>query len=154
MASSSLLLEIGVEELPASFVDAALAALPEIVTSKLGAVRLAHGVFPALATPRRLAVWAEEVADRQSDIDEEVVGPPENAAFKDGRPTKAAEAFGAKLDGTLAQLSVVEKPASGRQKAGRYVVGRRIERGRPARELLAKALVDVAGAIPLRQSMG
>jgi glycyl-tRNA synthetase beta chain len=153
MPSSPLLLEIGVEELPASFVDAALAALPEIVTSKLAAVRLAHGVLRALGTPRRLAVLAEDVADRQSDVDEEVVGPPENAAFKDGKPTKAAEAFAAKLGVTVAQLSIVEKPASGRQKAGRYVVGRRVERGRPAGELLGKALVDVASAIPFRKSM-
>ncbi len=153
MAFFPLLLEIGVEELPASFVDAALVALPEIVTSKLAAVRLTHGVLRPLGTPRRLAVLAEDVADRQSDVDEEVTGPPESAAFKDGKPTKAAEAFAAKLDVAVTRLSVVEKPASGRQKAGRYVVGRRVERGRPASELLAKALVDVAAAIPFRKSM-
>jgi glycyl-tRNA synthetase beta chain len=153
MASLPLLLEIGVEELPASFVDAALAALPEIFTSKLAAVRLTHGVLRALGTPRRLAVLAEDVADRQSDVDEEVVGPPESAAFKDGKPTKAAEAFAAKLDVPVGRLSIVDKPALGRQKAGRYVMGRRVERGKPASELLAKALVDVAGAIPFKKSM-
>src|SRR5215472_6911632 len=98
MASSlPLLLEIGTEELPSSFVDAALAALPRIVADELAKARLTHGEVRALGTPRRLAVVVQDVATRQLDLDEEVVGPPEAAAFKDGKPTKAAEAFAAKL---------------------------------------------------------
>jgi glycyl-tRNA synthetase beta chain len=112
---SHLLLEIGVEELPASYVDAALAALPEIVTTKLAEVRLGHGAVRALGTPRRLAVVVHDVDARQSDVDEEVIGPPETAAFKDKKPTKAAEAFAAKLGTTVAALLVVDRPAAGKQ---------------------------------------
>jgi glycyl-tRNA synthetase beta chain len=148
-----LLLEIGVEELPASYVDAALAALPDIVTSRLAAIRLPHGAIKALGTPRRLAVLAEDVAESQADVDEEVTGPPEGAAFKDGVPTKAAEAFAAKIGVRVDELGVVEKPAQGRQKAGRYVVGRRVEKGKDARELLGKALAEIAAAVPFRKSM-
>jgi glycyl-tRNA synthetase beta chain len=148
-----LLLEIGTEELPSSFVDAALAALPGLARAKLEALRLSHGAIRALGTPRRLAVLVEDVAERQSDLDEEVVGPPETAAFKDGKPTKAAEAFAAKLGVPVEQLTVVERPASGKQKAGRYVVGCRQERGRQARELLGKALAEICADIPFRKSM-
>src|SRR5579872_4834741 len=126
-ASLPLLLEIGTEELPSSFVDAALAALPKIIADELASARLSHGEVSALGTPRRLAVLVEGVADRQLDLDEEVVGPPETAAFRDGRPTKAAEAFASKLGVDVESLAIVERPAGPKQKPGRYVVGRRSE---------------------------
>jgi glycyl-tRNA synthetase beta chain len=148
-----LLLEIGVEELPSSYVDAALDALPKLIEAKLAEVRLAHGAIHAHGTPRRLAVIVDGVAAVQSDLDEEVVGPPEAAAFKDGKPTRAAEAFATKLGIAVGDLAVAEQPAVGNKKAGRYLVGRRKETGRKARELLAPALTAVAGAIPFRKSM-
>jgi len=157
MSTLPLLLEIGAEELPSSFVDGALAALPKLVEGKLAALRLSHGAIHALGTPRRLAVIVEGLATTQSDLDEEVLGPPETAAFKDGKPTKAAEAFAAKLGVPLDQLSVVDgdtmtnkKP---NQKPGRYLVGRRSEKGGAARELLGRALAEICGAIPFRKSM-
>src|SRR5580693_2457843 len=115
-ASHPLLLEIGVEELPSSFVDAALTALPKIVAEELAKARLTHGEVRALGTPRRLAVVVRGVATRQLDLDEEVMGPPEAAAFKEGKPTKAAEAFAAKLGLRVDQLGVVEKAAGPKQK--------------------------------------
>src|SRR5271169_4992647 len=76
MATSlSLLLEIGTEELPSSFVDAALAVLPKIAADELAKARLTHGEVRALGTPRRLAVIVKDVAARQLDLDEEIVGP-------------------------------------------------------------------------------
>ena len=149
----TLLLEIGTEELPSSFVDAALAALPGLVRAKLEGLRLAHGDVRALGTPRRLAVLVEGVAEQQPDLDEEVTGPPETAAYKDGKPTKAAEAFANKLGVPVEALSIVAKDASGKQKPGRYVVGRRQEKGRDARELASKALAELCGEIPFRKSM-
>jgi glycyl-tRNA synthetase beta chain len=149
----TLLIEIGAEELPSSFVDAALAALPGLVRTKLATLRLAHGDVKALGTPRRLSVLVKGVAAAQPELDEEVIGPPESAAFKDGKPTKAAEAFAAKLGVGLDQVQVVAKEASGKQKAGRYLVGRRKEAGRDARELLGKALAELCGEIPFRKSM-
>jgi glycyl-tRNA synthetase beta chain len=152
-ASLPLLLEIGVEELPSSFVDAALAALPKIVADELAKARLSHGEVRAFGTPRRLAVVVRDVATRQLDLDEEVIGPPETAAFKDGKPTKAAEAFAAKLGAPVESLAIVERQAGPKQKAGRYVVGRRVEKGRPAMELLGGALASVCAAVPFRKSM-
>src|SRR5580704_6398850 len=152
-ASLPLLLEIGVEELPSSYVDAALVALPKIVADELARARLSHGEVRSLGTPRRLSVVVEGVASRQMDLDEEVIGPPEAVAFKDGKPTKAAEAFAAKLGASVESLVIVEKQAGPKQKAGRYVVGRRVEKGRAAMELLPGTLATTAAAIPFRKSM-
>jgi glycyl-tRNA synthetase beta chain len=154
MASSlPLLLEIGAEELPSSFVDAALAALPKIVADELAKARLTHGAVRALGTPRRLAVLVQDVTTRQLDLDEEVVGPPEAAAFKEGKPTKAAEAFAAKLGVGVDALRIVEKAAGPKAKPGRYVVGQRVEAGRAATELLGACLRAVCAAVPFRKSM-
>src|SRR5262245_17181623 len=103
-SSSDLLLEIGVEELPASFVDSALRALPDLFKKKLGELRLPCGNMRALGTPRRLAVIVTDLATAQPDLSEEVTGPPVKAAFKDGAPTKAAESFAQKLGVTTAEL--------------------------------------------------
>ncbi len=152
-ATQALLLEIGAEELPSSFVDAALTALPKIAADELAKARLSHGEVRALGTPRRLSVLVQGVAVRQMDLDEEVIGPPEAVAFKDGKPTKAGEAFATKLGVTVDALSIVEKAAGPKQKAGRYVVGRRVETGRAALELLGATLERVCAAIPFRKSM-
>jgi glycyl-tRNA synthetase beta chain len=87
------------------------------------------------------------------DLDEEVVGPPESAAYKDGKPTRAAEAFAAKVGVAVDALVIVEKAAAQKQKSGRYLVGRRVEKGRPALELLGGVLASVCAAIPFRKSM-
>jgi glycyl-tRNA synthetase beta chain len=149
----TLLLEIGVEELPASFVAQALAALPELVSRQLTEHRLGSSRIHVSGTPRRLAVFVEGVASRQTDLDEEVVGPPEAAAYKDGKPTRAAESFAEKLGLTVDKLKVVAKEASGRQKAGRFVVAQRVETGRGAGEVLPGLLANLCSNIPFRKSM-
>ena len=152
-ATASLLLEIGCEELPSSFVDGALAALPALVAGKLAALRIAHGEVRALGTARRLSVLVHEVRQRQLDLDEEVLGPPETAAYKDGAPTRAAEAFAQKLGVAVSALRIEAREAVGKQKAGRYVVGRRQETGRSTDDLLGPALGALCGEIPFRKSM-
>lgn len=143
-----LLFEIGTEELPASFVDAALAALPAIVQAELSKLRLSHGAVRALGTPRRLSVLVNGVESAQRDLDEEVVGPPAKVAFDaQGQPTKAASSFAKKLGCSVAELTRVTTDK------GEYIAGRRKEAGAPAVELLPGALARVAAAIPFAKSM-
>ncbi|NUQ77822.1 MAG: glycine--tRNA ligase subunit beta [Polyangiaceae bacterium] len=146
-AARDLLFEIGVEELPASFVEAALAALPDLAKKRLGDLRLAHGTISALGTPRRLALFIRGLAASQPDLNEEVTGPPVKAAFKDGVPTKAAEAFAQKLGCAVGDLRRVQTPK------GEYLVGTRREAGRSAADLLPEVLTSLVFAIPFRKSM-
>jgi glycyl-tRNA synthetase beta chain len=144
----TLLLEIGAEELPASFVASAVSALPGSIGERLVELRLGHGPIRAAGTPRRLAVWVEAVDERQSDVDEEVLGPPARVAFDaDGKPTKAAIAFAGKIGCRVEDLG---RTATDK---GDYVAGRRRERGAPALDLLPAALERVCGSIHFRKSM-
>jgi glycyl-tRNA synthetase beta chain len=146
--SETLLLEIGAEELPASFVGAAVQALPGLLGRELAELRLDHGQLLAAGTPRRLAIWARDVAARQADVDEQVLGPPARVAFDaEGKPTKAASAFAGKIGCPVEQLARVQTDK------GEYVAGRRRERGATALELLPRALEQVCARIPFRKSM-
>jgi glycyl-tRNA synthetase beta chain len=146
--SQDLLLEIGVEELPASFVAHAVEALPGLLESRLRELRLSHGALRALGTPRRLTLLAEGIAEAQPDLDEEVLGPPARVAFdSDGKPTKAAQSFASKIGVALDALT---RKATDK---GEYVAGRRVEQGAPAATLLPALLVEVCGKIPFRKSM-
>src|SRR5512139_2081842 len=94
---ADLLLEIGCEEIPAKMLAKQLVDLPVLVEKRLADARLEHKGVRALGTPRRLAVIVKQLADRQPDLSEEVVGPPVSAAFApDGTLSKAGQGFAAK----------------------------------------------------------
>lgn len=147
MPGRDLLLEIGCEELPSSFVEAALAALPDLAKARFGAARLGFGAIKSLGTPRRLALVVSDLADQQPDLAEEVMGPPTRAAFKDGKPTRAAEAFAEKLGVKVEELRKVDTPK------GEYLTGTRKDTGRPTAELLPSLLEALVKEIPFRKSM-
>ena len=76
-----LLIEIGVEEVPASWLPSLTTQLTEVTTAQLKAARLdVDGPVESWTTPRRLAVRVHRVAERQTDLEEVVNGPPVSAA--------------------------------------------------------------------------
>ena len=147
---ADLLFEIGCEEIPAKMLAKAIAELPAAIEQKLTAARLEWAAVRALGTPRRLAVIVKGLADRQPDLDEEVVGPPVSAAFAaDGSLTKAGQGFAAK-NGVLPD-ALVKKEVPG--KKGVYVVAQRHVAGGETRALLPDLLREVAAGIPWPKSM-
>ncbi|MBJ6363117.1 glycine--tRNA ligase subunit beta [Paenibacillus sp. GCM10012307] len=92
--AKDILLEIGLEEVPARFVRGAMNQLKEKTEKWLRDSRIAHGEISAYATPRRLAVLVRDAEERQSDINEEVKGPSRKIALDDqGNWSKAALGF-------------------------------------------------------------
>jgi len=59
------------------------------------------------STPRRLAVLVEDVLASQADSEEQLTGPSWKVAFKDGAPTKAAEAFAKKAGVSVEALEKI-----------------------------------------------
>jgi glycyl-tRNA synthetase beta chain len=94
-----LLLEIGVEELPASWLPSLTAQLKERFAARLAEQGLpAKAAVEAFATPRRLTACQSELTDRQEDRNETLMGPPVSAAFDaEGHPTNAGLGFARKL---------------------------------------------------------
>ncbi|GAB6990652.1 glycine--tRNA ligase subunit beta [Paenibacillus pini] len=92
--SKDLLFEIGLEEVPARFLRAAMQQLKDRVVKWLEQSRLSHGDVHAYATPRRLVVRVESLAEKQDDVEEEVKGPSRKIALDEsGAWSKAALGF-------------------------------------------------------------
>ena len=91
--TQSLLLEIGLEELPAQYVRTSSEQLAKRVEDFFKNANLAFESVEAFATPRRLAVRVNGLVEEQADREEIFKGPSLAIAQKDGAWTKAAEGF-------------------------------------------------------------
>lgn len=106
----SFLLEVGTEELPATFVEGAIAQWEAMIPASLKEQYLTWESVKVYATPRRLAVVITGLPQQQPDRQEEIKGPPATAAFKDGKPTKAAEGFAKKQNIQLEDIEIRPTP--------------------------------------------
>ena len=145
---ADLLFEIGAEEIPAGFVPPALRQLEADLAFALGEARLAHGEVKAVGSPRRLAVWARQVAPRQADGRTEALGPPVAQAFDaEGRPTQAALGFARSQGVDVGKLSRVQTPK------GERVAVTRIEKGKRAEQVLPAILERLVAGLRFKKSM-
>lgn len=126
------LLEVGTEELPASFVDNAIEQWRSHIPSSLKEHSLTTEAIEFYGTPRRLAVLIKGLPTQQPDREEEIKGPPAQAAFKDGNPTKAAEGFARKQGVALDALEIRATDK------GEFVFIRQSIPGRPTAEILTE----------------
>jgi glycyl-tRNA synthetase beta chain len=154
---AEFLFEIGLEEIPARMIAGAQAELGRRVIYVLSAARLIdlHGLdlygsdkwtpsggltldgkefSKTFSTPRRLAVWVKEVAVRQQDLAEELMGPAAKIAFKDGVATAAAVAFAKKAGVAVEELKTVSTPK------GEYLAATSVKAGRAAADVIAAEL--------------
>jgi glycyl-tRNA synthetase beta chain len=127
-----LLIEIGVEELPAGWMPELTRQLAERLESRLNEFRIAPGApVESYSTPRRLTARVARIAERQEDLDETITGPPVSAAFgADGQPTPAALGFAKKQGVPFEQLTRVATPK------GEYLACQKRHRGRSAVDTL------------------
>ncbi|MGA1623848.1 MAG: glycine--tRNA ligase subunit beta, partial [Synechocystis sp.] len=96
MPLQTFLFEIGTEELPADFVQSAIAQWQQLIPESLATEFLQPEAIHIYGTPRRLAVRLQGVPSQQPDRSEEIKGPPASAAFKNDQPTQAALGFAKK----------------------------------------------------------
>ncbi len=99
----SLLIEIGVEELPAVPLLKELKNIEKKYTDILEKYSLL-GEFEFYYTPRRLVIWHREFKTQQDDSVEEFFGAPLAVAYKDGEPTPAANGFAKKCGVSLDEI--------------------------------------------------
>ncbi len=146
--NADVLVEIGVEELPAAEVDNALAQLDTLAKTLFDDLRLSHSGIVTYATPRRLVFVARDVPPTQFDKSEVVKGPPAERAFDaDGNPTQAAQGFarGKGIDVSALRVETID--------GGEYVTAEVFEAGRSAIEVLAEALADLVAGIKFGKTM-
>lgn len=126
-----LLLEIGVEEMPARLAPQLLAELKRQAAERLDQARLTYQEIQVYGAPRRLALLVTGLAEEQKEAVEEVKGPPQKAAFEPGgEPTKAALGFARSQQVDVKELVVRELPS------GSYVFARKVWAGQKTETIL------------------
>ncbi|QTF92761.1 glycine--tRNA ligase subunit beta [Halomonas sp. BM-2019] len=147
MAANTLLVELGVEELPPGAIDALSDALAAGIQRGLGEAEVGHGAVHAYATPRRLAVRIEALAESQPDREVEKRGPALAAAFKDGQPTKAAEGFARSCGVGVEELIHLETDK------GTWLGYREQQRGEATVALLPAIVEKAIAGLPVPKNM-
>jgi glycyl-tRNA synthetase beta chain len=134
-----LLIEIGCEEIPASWLPGLTAQLGRHLDARLKEFRLTgEGAAETYSTPRRLTARVAKLSERQSDFEELVTGPPVSAAFKpDGQPTPAATGFAKKYGVEVDALERTETPK------GTYLAYRVRQRGKATVDVLADLMTGL-----------
>lgn len=103
-----LLIEIGVEELPAIPLLKELKNIEKKYLSILEKYALVCD-FEFYYTPRRLVFWHREFKSTQDDTIEEFFGAPLEIAYKDSKPTPAALGFAKKCQVDISKISTAKK---------------------------------------------
>ncbi|MFW6345610.1 MAG: glycine--tRNA ligase subunit beta [Halomonas sp.] len=147
MAANTLLVELGVEELPPSAIDPLSDALAAGIQRGLAEAGVTHGAVRALASPRRLAVQIEALEDKQPDREVERRGPALAAAFKDGLPTRAAEGFARSCGVEVSELIHLETDK------GTWLGYREQQQGEATTSLLPGIVDKAIAALPVPKNM-
>lgn len=126
--------ELLTEEIPASMLDGALAAIHAALEKTVAEIGAASAGIHVTATPRRILFFLSNLPEKQAGREELLKGPPKKAAYDaDGKPTKALEGFlkknNASIDDVLAE--------------GDYIQVKRNVAGRAAKEILAERVPQI-----------
>lgn len=143
--SKNLLIELGLEELPAYVVTPSEKQLGERLATFLTENRLSFENIQTFSTPRRLAARVIGLADQQTDLTEDFKGPAKKIALDaDGNFSKAAQGF---VRGKGLTTDAIEfREVKGEE----YVYVTKHEAGKPAKEvLLGVAEVLIAMTFPV-----
>ncbi|MBF0787582.1 MULTISPECIES: glycine--tRNA ligase subunit beta [unclassified Streptococcus] len=145
--TKNLLVELGLEEIPAYIVTPAMAQLRDKMAQFLIDNRLDFKDIQMFSTPRRLAVRVSGLAERQEDLTEDFKGPSKKIALDaDGNFTKAAEGFVRGKGLTTAAITFREI------KGEEYVYVTKHEQGKTAKEVLA-GIPEVLASLTFPVSM-
>ncbi|HJR58242.1 MAG TPA: glycine--tRNA ligase subunit beta [Vicinamibacterales bacterium] len=143
-----LLIEIGVEELPASWLPNLTRQIAAKLEAGLKELRLAPlAPIESFSTPRRLTGRIAKIAERQDDLEETITGPPVSAAFQNGQPTPAALGFAKKQGVEFGQLTRLRTPK------GEYLAHLRRQRGKSAVDALPELMTGLLRSLTFPKQM-
>ena len=142
--AKDLLFEIGAEEIPAGFLPNIIKQLGELATAALAERHIPHGSVKVYATPRRVALLINDVAERGEDVHETHKGPSVSIAYDgDGNPTKAAIGFARGKGLDVSELKVVDG----------YIYADTTTAGLDTKEVLSEVLPTLITGLSFPKSM-
>lgn len=146
--TKDLLLEIGLEEVPAKFMPPALNQLAQLAENNLQDKRIDFTKVTAHGTPRRLVLYIEGLAEKQGDLEKEVRGPAKKAAYDgEGKPTKALLGFAKSQGVDLGSLEVRDLGNA------EYVYAQVQEKGQATQKILPDLLLQMITSLNFPKAM-
>ncbi|MGP4716292.1 glycine--tRNA ligase subunit beta [Psychrobacter sp. T6-6] len=145
---STILFELGCEELPPKSLKPLRDALQASVTQQLTDADISFDSIKAFAAPRRLAIQIEGISDKQPDRTEQKRGPAIKAAFDaEGNPTRAAMGFAKGLGIDASELTTINTDK------GDYVGFEQTITGQATTELLPAIFQTALDSLPIAKRM-
>ncbi len=145
---STILFELGCEELPPKSLKPLRDALESSVKEQLTEANISFDNIKAFAAPRRLALQIQGISDKQPDRTEEKRGPAIKAAFDtDGNPTRAAMGFAKGLGIEVSELTTINTDK------GDYVGYEQTIHGEATTELLPAIFQTALDNLPIAKRM-
>ncbi|WP_296402602.1 glycine--tRNA ligase subunit beta [Psychrobacter sp.] len=145
---STILFELGSEELPPKSLKPLRDALLSSVEAQLKEAGIGYDQIKAYAAPRRLAIQIEGIAEKQPDRREQKRGPAIKAAYDaEGKPTRAAEGFAKGLGIDVNELMTIETDK------GNYIGYELKVQGQKSTELLPQILQNALDSLPIAKRM-
>jgi len=146
--TKDLLLEIGLEEVPAKFMPPALAQLKELAQNTLQEQRVNFTEVITHGTPRRIVLAVKGLAEKQGDLAKEVRGPAKKAAFDaEGNPTKAVLGFAKSQGVDIGSLEIRDIGS------GEYIFAKLEEKGKDTLAILPEILPQLMTSLNFPKSM-
>lgn len=145
---STILFELGSEELPPKSLKPLRDSLKASVESQLQEANISYDSLKAYAAPRRLAIEIEGISEKQPDRTEQKRGPAVKAAYDaEGKPTRAAEGFAKGLGIDASELITIETDK------GDYIGYELTIQGQATTELLPNIFQTALDNLPIAKRM-
>lgn len=145
---STILFELGSEELPPKSLKPLRDSLKASVETQLQDANISYDSLKVMAAPRRLSLLIERISDKQPDRVEQKRGPAVKAAYDaEGKPTRAAEGFAKGLGVDVSELMTIETDK------GDYIGYELTVQGQKTTELLPTIFQNALDDLPIAKRM-
>lgn len=145
--AKDLIVEIGTEEMPAGFLRPAITQLNDFSRSIFESKLLDYEELKVYATPRRLVLYVKNLEEFQKSQEEEIRGPAEKVAYKDGKWLLPAIKFCQQYNADINDLYIKKT------EKGSYVYLRRKIIGKKTKEILPDILKEIISKIRFPKMM-
>lgn len=148
MNKNKYLFEIGVEELPASYIQPAIDFMTNYFDDQFHNHKIEFQNIEKYSTPRRLALIINGLSDSQEDSKKEIIGPPKTIAYdNEGNLNKVGLGFIKKQN--LSEKDIIIK----KFEKGKYLTVIKIIKGKPTSEILKQISITIINKIQFPKTM-
>ena len=143
-----LLLEIGMEEIPARFLNNSLAGIEKWIENEFNTKRIKFESIKTYGTPRRMVLNVKGVSEMQDDLSETNVGPAKKVAYNEaGELSKAALGFAKSQGVDSKELKIITT------EKGEYVAVTKFIKGSDVKKLLPEIMKNLVVSMTFPKSM-